>query len=58
MKHKFEGISGRGGRGHGGGKREERLADGEEKGATTGQVWWLSVLGYLGVGVILAAGCC
>lgn len=55
MKHKFEGRSGRGGRG---GKREEGLADGEEKGATTGQVWWLSVLGYLGVGVILVADSC
>lgn len=55
MKHKFEGRSGRGG---GSGKREEGLANGEEKGATPGQVWWLSVLGYLGVGVILVAGCC
>lgn len=54
MKHKFEGISGRGegGRDDGGGRREDGLDDGQDKAATPGQVWWLSVFGYLGVWVI------
>lgn len=67
MKPKFEGRSGREGGGDGGGMRDGQRVGGlvwlssdgwltmRRRGATSGQVWWLSGLGVGGESILVAA---